>query len=87
MGVTVCISGLHDLLLDVNTRSLSNNMGIAPSLQLLSLEMVKLCAKAEFPLKQPFVKCLLPSAESSLASHCTRIRLTCLAHFAQRTGS
>ena len=86
LEVAVCISGLHGLFLDVDTRSLSNSMGIAPSLWLLRLEMPELCAKAEVTLKQSSIKSLLPSTECSIASHCARIRLICLAQFARRTG-
>ena len=84
------VSGSHGLLLDVNARSmdlLSNIVGIAPSLSLLRFDMPKLCTKAAFTLKQSSVKCSLQSMECSVASHCTRVRLTCLTHFARRTGS
>ena len=84
------VSGSHGLLLDVDARFadlLSNIVGIAPSLSLLRFDMPKRCAKAAFTSKQPSVKFSLQSTECSAASHCARVRLTCLTHFARRTGS
>ena len=86
----VGVSESHGLLLDVDARSvdlLSNIVGIAPSLSLLRFDMTKLCAKAAFTSKQSSVKCSLQSTECSIASHCAWVRLTCLTHFARRTGS
>ena len=84
------VSGLHGLLLDVDARfadHLLNIVGIAPSLSLLRFDMPNLCAKAAFTSKQSSVKCSLQSTECSVASHCALVRLTCLTHFARRTGS
>ena len=82
--------GVSGPLLDVDARSadlLSNIVGIAPSLSLLRFDMPKLCSTAAFTSKQSSVKCSLQSTECSVASHCARVRLTCLTHFARRTGS
>ena len=90
LGGAVGVSGSHGLLLNVDARSvdfLSNIVGIAPSFSLLRFDMPKLCAKAAFTSKQSSVKCSLQSTECSVASHCARVRLTCLTLFARRTGS
>ena len=61
--------------------------GLHPYLSLLSFEMLKLCAKAAFALKQSSLKCLLHSTKCSVGSNCAWIHLTCFTHFTWRTGS